>query len=83
MRKTGNGHTVDAEQFLHDLKTVVQEGQELLKSGFSGVKKRTLGSVEAATEFAGESPYKAIGIGFAVGLLAGLGVALLCLRGED
>ncbi len=83
MRKSGNGHQVDVEQFINDLKSVVQEGQELLKSGLSGVKEQTLGGVETATEFARENPFKAVGLGFAVGLLAGLGAALLFFRGED
>ena len=83
MRKTGNGHNVEVSQFLEDLKTVVREGQDLLKSGFGGLKEQTLSGVETATEFARESPYKAVGIGFALGLCAGLGVALLFLRGED
>ena len=83
MRKTGNGHDVNVEQFLEDLKTVVHEGQQLLKTGFSGVKEQALGGVATAEEFAQESPFKAVGIGFAVGLLAGLGAALLFFRGED
>jgi ElaB/YqjD/DUF883 family membrane-anchored ribosome-binding protein len=83
MKKTGNGQNIDVEQFLEDLKTVVRDGQELLKSGFTDVKERTLGGVETASEFAHESPYKAIGIGFAVGLLAGLGAAALFVRTQD
>ena len=83
MRKTGNGHHVEVGQFVEDLKTVVREGQALLKSGFGGLKEQTLSGMETATEFARESPAKAVGIGFAVGLLAGLGVALLFLRGEE
>jgi ElaB/YqjD/DUF883 family membrane-anchored ribosome-binding protein len=77
MRKTRNGKHVEVERFVEDLKTVVMEGQQLLKSGFSGVKEKTLGGLETVTEFASESPYKAIGAGFGVGLLAGFGVALL------
>jgi len=30
--KTGNGHNVQLEQFIEDLKTVVQDGQELIRS---------------------------------------------------
>ena len=74
---------MEVKQFLEDLRNVVNEGQQLLRSGFTGVKEQTLGGLETVTDFASESPYKAIGVGFAVGLLAGLGAALLFRRGED
>ena len=40
MRKTGNGHHIDLEQFLNDIKTIVRDGEELLKAGVSEVKER-------------------------------------------
>lgn len=83
MRKSGNGQNVDVGQFMEDLKTVVQEGQELLRSGLGGVKEQAWGGMETATAFVRESPYAAVGIGFAVGLLAGLGAAYWFLHGED
>ena len=82
MRKIRNGQHVEVEEFLEDLRNVVKEGQQLLKSGFTGVKQQTLGGLETITEFAHESPFKAIGVGFTLGLLTGLGVALLYWR-ED
>jgi ElaB/YqjD/DUF883 family membrane-anchored ribosome-binding protein len=83
MRKIRNGQHIEVERFLEDLKNVVNEGQQLLKSGFTGVKQQTLGGLETITEFAHENPVKAIGIGFALGLLAGLGTVLLFWRSED
>ena len=83
MRKTRNGQPVEVKQFLQDLRTLINEGQQLLRSGFTGVKDQTLEGWETVTEFANGSPYKAVGVGFALGVVAGLGAALLLSRGED
>ncbi len=70
--KTGNGHHVDVEQFLEDIKTVVRDGQELLRAGMSTVKERVLAQAQSTRDIASEKPYVALGIAFGVGLAAGL-----------
>ncbi len=70
--KTGNGHQVDVEQFLEDIKTVVRDGQELLRAGMSTVKERMLAQAQSTRQVASEKPYAALGIAFTVGLVAGL-----------
>ena len=42
MRKTGNGDHVSVEEFLEDIKAVVQDGQELLKVGATQAKRRAV-----------------------------------------
>jgi len=74
--KTGNGPQVDLEQFLEHIKAVVQDGQELLKAGFAGVKQRAITSAKTTDRAVREHPYQTIGLVFGVGLVVGL----LCSR---
>lgn len=70
--KTGNGHTVDLDTFLEDIKTVVRDGQELLKAGAGEVKQKALFSAKTTDRAIRKSPYQTIGIVFGVGLVVGL-----------
>jgi ElaB/YqjD/DUF883 family membrane-anchored ribosome-binding protein len=70
--KTGNGHTVDLETFLDDIKTVVRDGQELLKTGASQVKEKALYGAKTTDQAIRKSPYQTLGIIFGVGLIVGL-----------
>ncbi len=70
--KTGNGHHVDVEQFLEDIKAVVRDGQELLKAGMSTVKERVLAQAQTTRQAASEKPYVTLGVAFGVGLVAGM-----------
>jgi ElaB/YqjD/DUF883 family membrane-anchored ribosome-binding protein len=72
MRKTGNGHNVDIETFLEDIKTVVRDGQELLKVGAGGVKEKALAGARTTDKAIRQSPYQTIGIVFGVGIIVGL-----------
>ena len=40
--KSGNGHNVDLDQFMDDLKVVVKDGQELLRAGVSTARTQAL-----------------------------------------
>jgi ElaB/YqjD/DUF883 family membrane-anchored ribosome-binding protein len=70
--KSGNGHNVDLETFLEDIKTVVRDGQELLKTGAGEIKKKAVYGAQTTDQAIRRSPYQTIGIVFGVGLLVGL-----------
>jgi len=70
--RTGNGHHVDLEQFMEDIKTVVRDGQELLKAGAIGVKEKALAGARSTDHAVRANPYQTIGIVFGLGLIAGL-----------
>jgi len=70
--KSGNGHNVDMDTFLEDIKTVVRDGQELLKAGAGQVKEKALYGAKTTDEAIRKSPYQTLGIVFGVGLIVGL-----------
>jgi ElaB/YqjD/DUF883 family membrane-anchored ribosome-binding protein len=70
--KTGNGHTVDLDTFLEDIKTVVRDGQELLKAGAGQMKEKALYGAKTTDRAIRKSPYQTLGIVFGVGLIVGL-----------
>lgn len=72
MRKSGNGHNVDLEQFLTDIKTVVRDGEELLKAGVSEAKQRAITGAKTTSRAVREHPYKSLGIVFGLGVLVGV-----------
>ncbi len=72
MRKTGNGHNVDLERFLEDIKTVVRDGQELLKAGAGEVREKALYGARTTDKAIRQSPYETIGIVFGIGIIVGL-----------
>ena len=72
MRKTGNGHNVDLETFLEDIKTVVRDGQELLKVSAGGVKEKALAGARTTDQAIRQSPYQSLGIVLGVGIIVGL-----------
>jgi ElaB/YqjD/DUF883 family membrane-anchored ribosome-binding protein len=71
-QKTGNGHNVDLETFLDDIKTVVQDGQELLKASAGDMKEKALAGARTTDRAIRQSPYQTIGIVFGLGLVVGL-----------
>ena len=81
--KTGNGHSVDLETFLEDIKTVVRDGQELLKTGAGEVKQKAIYGAQTTDRAIRKSPYQTIGIALGVGLVVGLLVAGLFGGGSD
>jgi ElaB/YqjD/DUF883 family membrane-anchored ribosome-binding protein len=82
-QKTGNGHNVDLETFLEDIKTVVHDGQELLKAGAGGVKEKALAGARTTDRAIRQSPYQTIGIIFGVGLVIGLVASGLFSGGSE
>ena len=82
MRKSGNGHSINLEQFLNDIKTVVRDGEELLKAGVSEVKHRALTSAKTTDRAVREHPYKTLGAVFGLGVLVGI-LATGLFSGEE
>lgn len=72
MRKSGNGHNVGFEQLLDDIKTVVRDGEELLKAGVSEAKQRALVGAKTTDRAVREHPYKTLGVVFGLGVLVGV-----------
>jgi ElaB/YqjD/DUF883 family membrane-anchored ribosome-binding protein len=75
--KTGNGHKVDLEQLLEDLKVVLHDGEVLLRSGVSSVKERASAGARSADSLVRENPYRTVAIVFGLGVI--LGVAAMGL----
>jgi ElaB/YqjD/DUF883 family membrane-anchored ribosome-binding protein len=72
MRKTGNGDHASIDKFLDDLKTVVHDGQELLKVSAGEAKRRAVIGAHVTDRQVREHPYKSIGIVFGLGILVGV-----------
>jgi ElaB/YqjD/DUF883 family membrane-anchored ribosome-binding protein len=71
-QKTGNGHTVNLDTFLEDIKIVVRDGQELLKAGAGEVKEKAIYGARTTDRAIRKSPYQTIGIVLGVGIILGL-----------
>jgi ElaB/YqjD/DUF883 family membrane-anchored ribosome-binding protein len=82
MRKSGNGHSIDLEQFLADIKTVVKDGEELLKAGVSEVKQRALTGAKTTDRTVRAHPYKSLGAIFGLGVLVGV-LAIGLFTGQE
>jgi ElaB/YqjD/DUF883 family membrane-anchored ribosome-binding protein len=77
--KTHNGGSkANLEQLLEDIKVVVRDGQELLQSGYSGVREQALEGARRTDRVVRNYPYQSLGIVFGLGVLVGvLGYALI------
>jgi ElaB/YqjD/DUF883 family membrane-anchored ribosome-binding protein len=83
-QKTENGDHVDIDTFLEDVKTVVRDGQELLKTGMGELKERAAAGARSTDKAIRKSPYQTIGIVFGVGIIFGLlASGMLSSRAEE
>jgi ElaB/YqjD/DUF883 family membrane-anchored ribosome-binding protein len=81
--KTGNGTSgVTVENFLEDIKTVVRDGQELLRVGAQEMKGKAMYGAKLSDRAIRKSPYQTVGIVFGVGLIVGLLAASSYSRGS-
>jgi ElaB/YqjD/DUF883 family membrane-anchored ribosome-binding protein len=80
---TGNGHNVDLDTFLEDIKTVVRDGQELLKAGAGEVKQKAVYGAQTTDRAIRKNPYQTIGIVLGVGIVVGLLASGLCSGRAD
>jgi ElaB/YqjD/DUF883 family membrane-anchored ribosome-binding protein len=70
--KVGNGHPVNVDQFLEDIKTVVRDGEQLLKAGVSSVREKALARVKVTDRTVRKYPYQTLGIVFSLGVVVGI-----------
>ena len=70
--KAGNGHTVDLEKFMADIKAVVQDGEELLKAGASELRNKAVAGAKSTDRVVRSHPYQTLGIVLGLGLIVGL-----------
>lgn len=83
--KLGNGPkvNVELEQFLEDIKTVVKDGQALLRAGVSTVKERATAGAQGTDRLVRERPYQTMGVAFGIGVLVGLIVSYSLRRDTE
>jgi ElaB/YqjD/DUF883 family membrane-anchored ribosome-binding protein len=81
--KTVNGPSADLEKLLEDLKVVVKDGQELLKSGWGGVRQRAITGARTTDQTVREHPYQTIGVVFGLGIMIGLLFSGMLAREEE
>jgi ElaB/YqjD/DUF883 family membrane-anchored ribosome-binding protein len=81
--KIGNGHNVTLERLMDDIKAVVKDGEELLKTGMTGVKQRALAGAKTTDRAVREHPYQTIGAVFGLGVIVGVLVAGMFSRDKS
>jgi ElaB/YqjD/DUF883 family membrane-anchored ribosome-binding protein len=69
------------DKVLGDLKTLVQDGQELLQASVGRLKARANVGAQRTDQLVRDRPYETLGIAFAAGLLTGLVLAGTFSRG--
>jgi len=80
--KSGNGDHVDLEQFVKDIKTVVQDGEVLLKAGITQVKRRAIAGAKSTDRTVRQHPYQTLGVVFGLGVFVGILAVNLIVHGE-
>jgi ElaB/YqjD/DUF883 family membrane-anchored ribosome-binding protein len=70
-RKNGQ-EPVDIEHFVNDLKTVVQDGEDLLKATLGTAREKATAGMKTTDEKVRQFPYHSLGIAFGIGLLVGV-----------
>jgi ElaB/YqjD/DUF883 family membrane-anchored ribosome-binding protein len=83
MRKTGNGEHAILNKIMDDIKTVVLDGEELLRAGADEAKRRAVSGAQATDRSVRSHPYESIGIVFGLGTLVGVLAAGLIGRGRN
>ena len=82
--RIGNENSVNLDRLLDDLKTVVRDGQELLKASASTIKERAIAGARTTDRVVREKPYQTMGVAFALGVLTGvLATGLLTRHSEE
>jgi len=80
--KTGNGQDIDLAQLVEDLKTVVEDGQKLLKAGAATARDKAIAGAKSTDKLVRSHPYQTLGIVLGVGLVAGLLFATMFSGGD-
>ncbi|MDB6068134.1 MAG: hypothetical protein JWR26_4342 [Pedosphaera sp.] len=69
---TGNGHGVTFQKLVEDLKVVVQDSEELLKTSAGQLRQKAFAGAKYTDEGIRRNPYPSMGIVFGLGLLLGI-----------
>ena len=80
--RTGNGHNAELQRFYDDLKRVVQDGEELLKNGFTSVREQAKVAADKTDQVVRDRPYQTVGIAFGLGIAVGILAAGLMTSGQ-
>jgi ElaB/YqjD/DUF883 family membrane-anchored ribosome-binding protein len=75
-----NGRRPELEKFYRDLRTVVEDGENLLKASVETVRGQAKRATEKTDHLVRERPYQAIGFGFGLGVVVGLLLSGLLTR---
>lgn len=70
--KTPTASSTDLEKFLEDIKLVVRDGQELLKTGMDTMRERARSGADTTARLVRGRPYQSMGLVFGLGVLFGL-----------
>ena len=70
----------ELEKFLEDIRTVVRDGQALLKAGVGTVRDRATAGAQTTNRLVREKPYHTVGLAFGLGLAVGLIVSFSMRR---
>jgi ElaB/YqjD/DUF883 family membrane-anchored ribosome-binding protein len=70
--RTGNGHGASMEKLMDDLRIVIQDGEELLKTGAGQLRDKAIAGARVTDERIRKNPYPSLGIVFGLGLLLGI-----------
>lgn len=80
--KIENGRHPELDKFYRDIRTVVEDGEHLLKVGVESVRHQAIAAGEKTDRLLRERPYESMALVFGVGVVAGLLLSSL-LTGED
>jgi len=70
--KTENGHNIEVDKFIEDLKAVVHDGQELLKAGVGAAREKAIAGAKTTDRTVRLYPYQTLGVVFGLGLVLGV-----------
>lgn len=83
-RTEATTQNVDLDRFMEDIKTVVRDGQELLRAGVTGVKSRAREGMHSTERSVRENPYRSMGLVFGLGVVVGImAVSMFSSHDED
>lgn len=79
--KIENAYHAEMERLREDLRTLVRDGEELLKSGMSTMRGKAREAADMTDHYMRERPYESMGIVLGLGFLAGVLASALLFSG--
>ncbi|MBC8096497.1 MAG: hypothetical protein H7Y43_11860 [Akkermansiaceae bacterium] len=74
---------MDLQKFMEDIKTVVQDGEQLLKASATEIKGKAIAGAKSTDRLVRTHPYQTVGIMLGLGLIVGLLASRACGSGSD